>query len=115
MLIVETAVSTPIRIAADAVSDTTTAEDRFDACSINNNLSILFVLMIQNDASMTHNSRLLFCSRDMHRFMEANGITSIQALFEISIDELVKMSNFPHRLLKEWVSLRDKFNLLCEN
>lgn len=64
---------------------------------------------------MVNNSRLLFCSRDMHIFMEANEITSIQKLFEISIDELVQMQNFPYRLLKEWVSLRDKFNLLIEN
>ena len=64
---------------------------------------------------MVKNSRLLFCSRDMHKFMEANSITSIQNLFEISIDELVMMQNFPYRLLKEWVSLRDKFNLLIEN
>ncbi|MCW3115108.1 MAG: hypothetical protein JWR18_3504 [Segetibacter sp.] len=64
---------------------------------------------------MGTNSRLLFCSRDMHKFMEANGITSIQQLFEISIDNLVLMQSFPFRLLKEWVSLRDKFNLLIEN
>ena len=64
---------------------------------------------------MVKNSRLLFCSRDMHKFMEANEITSIQKLFEISIDELVTMTNFPYRLLNEWVQLRDKFNLLFEN
>lgn len=64
---------------------------------------------------MVKNGRLLFCSRDMHKFMEANCITSIQKLFDISIDELVQMPNFPYRLLNEWVSLRDKFNLLIEN
>ncbi len=47
--------------------------------------------------------------------MEANEITSIQNLFKISIDELLQMSNFPYRLLTEWVSLRDRFNLLIEN
>jgi hypothetical protein len=64
---------------------------------------------------MVKNSRLLFCSRDMHVFMESNEIMSIQKLFEIPIDQLVVMSNFPYRLLTEWVSLRDKFNLLFEN
>lgn len=64
---------------------------------------------------MVKNSRLLFCSRDMHEFMEVNNITSIQNLFEIPIDSLVLMSNFPYRLLSEWVTLRDKFNLLIEN
>lgn len=64
---------------------------------------------------MTKNSRLLFCSSGMHEFMEANEIKSIKELFEIPIDELVLMPNFPYRLLREWVSLRDKFNLLIEN
>ena len=64
---------------------------------------------------MTTNSRLLFCSRDMHKFMEANSIKSVGQLFEIAIDDLVLMPDFPYRLLKEWVSLHDKFNLLCEN
>lgn len=64
---------------------------------------------------MVKNSRLLFCSRDMHLFMEANDIPTIQNLFEISIAELVMMQNFPYRLLTEWVTLRDKYNLLVEN
>ncbi len=64
---------------------------------------------------MVKNSRLLFCSRDLHKFMEANEITSVKNLFDISIDQLVMMSNFPYRLLNEWLTLRDKFNLLCEN
>lgn len=64
---------------------------------------------------MVKNARLLFCSREMHEFMEANEIASVQKLFEIPIDQLVLMSNFPYRLLTEWVSLRDKFNLLIEN
>jgi len=64
---------------------------------------------------MVKNSRLLFCSREMHKFMEANEITSIQNLFEISVEELLQMSNFPYRLLTEWVFLRDRFNLLIEN
>ena len=51
----------------------------------------------------------------MHKFMEANEITSIQNLFEISVEELLQMSNFPYRLLTEWVFLRDRFNLLIEN
>jgi hypothetical protein len=37
MLIVETAVSTPIRIAADAVSDTTKAEGKTALCSAEKN------------------------------------------------------------------------------
>jgi hypothetical protein len=64
---------------------------------------------------MTRNSRLLFCSRDMHKFMEANCITSVAQLFEIKIEKLVLMPNFPYRLLEEWLTLRDKFNFLCEN
>ncbi|WP_147204290.1 hypothetical protein [Segetibacter aerophilus] len=64
---------------------------------------------------MVHNSRLLLCSRDMHKFMEANQISSIKNLFEISIVDLVQMPNFPLRLLAEWVTLRDLFNLLIEN
>jgi hypothetical protein len=64
---------------------------------------------------MVNNSRLLFCSSDMHKFMGANEITSIQNLFEISIGHLLQMPNFPYRLLTEWVSLRDRFNLLIEN
>jgi hypothetical protein len=64
---------------------------------------------------MVKNSRLLFCSREMHKFMEANEIASIQNLFQISIDELLQMSTFPYRLLTEWLSLRDRFNLLIEN
>ena len=64
---------------------------------------------------MIKNSRLLFCSCDMHKFMEANKITSIQKLYEIPIKELVMMPDFPYRLLEEWVCLRDKFNLLIEN
>jgi len=47
--------------------------------------------------------------------MEANSIKSVGQLFEIAIDDLVLMPDFPYRLLKEWVSLHDKFNLLCEN
>jgi hypothetical protein len=47
--------------------------------------------------------------------MEANEITSIQHLFEISIEELLQISTFPYRLLTEWLSLRDRFNLLIEN
>ncbi|HEX8460016.1 MAG TPA: hypothetical protein VF623_01245 [Segetibacter sp.] len=61
------------------------------------------------------NSRLLFCSRDLHVFMEANSIKSVQQLFDISIDSLVMKPDFPYRLLIEWVTLRDKFNLLHEN
>lgn len=64
---------------------------------------------------MIGNSRLLFCSRDMHKFMEANFIASIHDLFSIAIDDLVSMPDFPYRLLNEWVSLRDRYNLLIEN
>jgi hypothetical protein len=68
--------------------------------------------MINNNSS---NSRLLLCSKDMHIFMEANDIQGVNHLFEISLHDLVLMPDFPYRLLKEWVSLRDKYNLLCEN
>ncbi len=64
---------------------------------------------------MVSNSRLLFCSREMHKFMEANYIRSVHDLFAISIDQLVAMPDFPYRLLTEWVSLRDRYNLLIEN
>jgi len=71
-------------------------------------------LKIANTCKMT-NSRLLFCSRELHKFMEANSINSIPQLFAIPIDTLIKKRDFPHRLLNEWVTLRDKFNLLHEN
>ncbi len=58
---------------------------------------------------------MLFCSRDMHMFMEANNIQSIPRLFDIKIDELVLLPDFPYRLLAEWVTLRDRFNFLNEN
>lgn len=58
---------------------------------------------------------MLFCSRDMHLFMEANNIQSIPRLFDIKIDELVLLPDFPYRLLDEWVTLRDRFNFLNEN
>ena len=61
------------------------------------------------------NSRLLYCSRDLHKFMEANDIESIQELFKIQLDSLIRRPDFPHRLLTEWVTLRDRFNLLHEN
>ncbi|MDB5250622.1 MAG: hypothetical protein JWQ40_5016 [Segetibacter sp.] len=64
---------------------------------------------------MTTNSRLLFCSKDMHKFMEANELSTVEQLFEIPIDKLVLRPDFPYRLLHEWVMLRDKFNLLWEN
>lgn len=64
---------------------------------------------------MLKNSKLLYCSRQMHQFMEANYIASMQKLFEISLCDLILMPNFPPRLLNEWVLLRDKFNVLCEN
>lgn len=64
---------------------------------------------------MTQNTRMLFCSRDMHTFMEANEIDSIPELFSISIEQLVTKSDFPYRLLSEWVLLRDKYNFLHEN
>jgi hypothetical protein len=61
------------------------------------------------------NSRLLFCSRDLHKFMEANDIENIRELFNIPINSLIRRPDFPHRLLNEWVTLRDRFNLLNEN
>ncbi len=64
---------------------------------------------------MTQNTRLLFCSNDMHKFMEANDINTIPQLFEVRIDELITKPDFPYRLLNEWVTLRDKFNFLHEN
>ena len=64
---------------------------------------------------MTQNTRLLFCSRDMHLFMEANDIFSIPLLFEIEIGKLILMPDFPYRLLEEWLMLRDRFNFLHEN
>lgn len=64
---------------------------------------------------MIRNSRLLFCSKDMHKFMEANNINSIPQLFQIKINKLIMMPDFPFRLLEEWVELRDKFNYLGEN
>jgi hypothetical protein len=47
--------------------------------------------------------------------MEAHQIPSIPELFEIRINSLVLMPDFPYRLLEEWVSLRDKYNFLNEN
>lgn len=93
------------------------ARDLFISRGINNynNNQMLSSVLLLKSYSMVKNSRLLFCSRDMHKFMEANDITSIQQMFEIPIDQLVLMSNFPYRLLTEWVSLRDRFNLLVEN
>lgn len=64
---------------------------------------------------MVRNSRHLFCSREMHKFMEAHEITSIRQLFDIKLSELVLLPDFPFRLLDEWVILRDKFHVLCEN
>ncbi len=64
---------------------------------------------------MTRNTQLLMCSEDMHRFMEAHQINSIPELFELSLSNMVLMPDFPFRLLIEWMSLRDKFNLLFEN
>lgn len=64
---------------------------------------------------MSNNTRFLMCSKDMHSFMEAHNISSIPSLFEIALHDLVVMPDFPYRLLLEWVSLRDKYNLLFEN
>lgn len=65
--------------------------------------------------SMTQNIRFLLCSKDMQTFMEANKIGSIPKLFDIKIDKLVLMPDFPFRLLDEWITLRDKYNFLNEN
>ena len=51
----------------------------------------------------------------MHKFMEGNHICSVTQLFEIKIDRLIVMPDFPYRLLEEWVLLRDRFNFLGEN
>lgn len=64
---------------------------------------------------MVKNSKYLFCSREMNKFIEANEINSIQTLFQISVEELLRMPSFPFQLLNEWTYLRDKFNLLSEN
>lgn len=64
---------------------------------------------------MTYNTQLIMCSKEMRRFMDKNYLISFEDLFEIPLDKLVIMPDFPYRLLGEWVLLRDKFNLLCEN
>lgn len=64
---------------------------------------------------MITNTRLLFYSQDMHKFMEAHNINSIAQLFDIPLYNLVIMPGFPYRLLNEWVFLRDKFNFLGVN
>ena len=64
---------------------------------------------------MTKNSALLFCSRDMHKFMEANSIKSVKQLFQIPLSQVILMEDFPYRLLEEWVTLKDRFQVLCEN
>ena len=51
----------------------------------------------------------------MRRFMDTNYLVSFEDLFEIALEKLVIMPDFPYRLLSEWVLLRDKFNLLCAN
>ena len=64
---------------------------------------------------MTYNTHLILCSKDMHGFMQKNFINNFDDLFQIPLNKLVLIPNFPYRLLIEWVLLRDKFNLLCEN
>lgn len=65
--------------------------------------------------SITQNIRFLLCSKDMQIFMESNKIGSIPKLFDIKIDKLVLMPDFPIRLLDEWIILRDRCNFLNEN